>query len=660
MHLIDKLKSHFFILIILLLCFFINFPLINYGLPYFYDEDEAHHFDRQVEMFKTNNLNPQYFLKPSLNFYIRQPAIALGYSLTQSRGQVLNKEDIKTRDSFGIAGWSFTASHNEIVKANRFFSLLIHLGVVFLVYLITFKLSSNVLISSFASLLTTVSPLELEHSTSLGVNQPTAFLCLLCFYASLFLNKNFNTKNLVVTSILAGLAISTKYNALPIILVPLVALLLNKSFNNKNFSLVSLSSILAFFLASPFILIEIPLFIKHIKYEIWHYGVAGHEGNMANPGLDQFVFYISSFAKNELGILALLFLFLGIYFSIKSKDRNQVLLLVFPLAFFLMMLTQKANFIRNMLLALPFFAIISSLALAYLKEYFKLHSKFMCLVACCLLIQPGYQSYIFLKSKLNENESRAEIIKYLDQNKNQINNLAIDGKLWLPPLVIYNNQEKFLSIKGANRVKVKDYTLEQLFFEGYDYVLFGPYGNHLAKNKDRYIPLKPIKGTNQEQRIIKNPNINLIKLNKDKFLNDPLFLDSIRKRFEKINFRLENGVCLFDSLSNNLENVEFWLNSRINFLNLENCITNNNLSKNIINLTFNSFSPWASQKVSIYSNQHHLGTREFQNFNKLMTFSIPISAVKKNNLFIYIEQLSSPHRYNLSSDKRVLGIRIDQ
>ena len=79
-------------------------PWIEGGLPYLYQEDEAHHHNRTVEMVKEGRFNPNYFLKPSLHFYLRMPVIAAGFLYEVSQGRVRKLEELKTRDPRGLAG----------------------------------------------------------------------------------------------------------------------------------------------------------------------------------------------------------------------------------------------------------------------------------------------------------------------------------------------------------------------------------------------------------------------------------------------------------------------------------------------------------------------------------------------------------------------------
>src|SRR5687768_6937474 len=86
-------------------------PFVGTGLPYFYDEDEAHHFNRTVEMVKSGDFNPRYFLKPSLHFYLRVPVTAAAFLWNVRHEHLRSVQEIRTRSAYGLAGYSFTASH---------------------------------------------------------------------------------------------------------------------------------------------------------------------------------------------------------------------------------------------------------------------------------------------------------------------------------------------------------------------------------------------------------------------------------------------------------------------------------------------------------------------------------------------------------------------
>lgn len=636
--LVNITKEHIGIILILVFSLLLNVKLISYELPFFSDEDEAHHHNRQVEMLKTQDLNPRYFLKPSLNFYSRLPALYSGYLLAKSRGELNNLEEIKTKDKYGIAGYSFVANPVELIKSNRFFSVLIFLGIIFLSYIITLKLVESSLLASFAGLLCAVSPLELAHSTSIGVNQPTAFLCLLCVY---FAISNKNNRYIYYSTIFAGLAISTKYNALPIILVPYLSLLLNKDLNIKKIFTVGIVSLIAFFAVSPFILIESALFIKHVTYEAWHYGVAGHAGHMANPGIDQIIFYFLSFSLREIGILPLALCLYAMLLTLKNRNHNKLLLLIFPAGFFLLMITQKANFIRNMLLILPFLCIFCAISLNCFKN-----NKYLPVFLLLILIQPLWISSLDISQKLSHEDSRSLAYKHV-HNEN-IENIAIDGELWMPSFTKKQNGKTIHSINGATRLNLNTITAEELFLDGFDYVLFGPYAEKLTNTKS-LTSLSIFNGSKEKQRLVVNPKINFAKLNKKLILNSIFNSKNLIEENKIIKFKFENNMCIPD-LSKNI-----WLTKRLMKIDISECKTNNSIT----NIRLIAFTPWANQKLSIISKNRSFGTHTFNSSkDKNVFFSIPKRDINTNELFIFVSKLQSPFSHNISSDIRKLALEL--
>ena len=79
-------KYALLILALLVGAFYLRFPTINQGMPYFYDEDEAHHFNRTMNMAKSGDYNPHYFHKPSLHFYLRMPVVFGAYLWAKQHG----------------------------------------------------------------------------------------------------------------------------------------------------------------------------------------------------------------------------------------------------------------------------------------------------------------------------------------------------------------------------------------------------------------------------------------------------------------------------------------------------------------------------------------------------------------------------------------------
>ncbi|NLF25016.1 MAG: phospholipid carrier-dependent glycosyltransferase, partial [Deltaproteobacteria bacterium] len=338
----------------LLLALWLRLPFIGAGMPYFYDEDEAHHFNRTVEMVKKGEFNPNYFHKPSLHFYLRMPVVAVAFLWTVRNGQIRSVQDIQTRDPYGLGGYAFTASHPGIVKWNRALSVAFSLGLVLLAFLITKELLACEGAALLAALGTAVSPELIENAAVIGVDMPMALLCLLAVYLALKLYRSFSVKLLVLTGLVCGLAVSAKYNALPIMFLPLLVLLLLRRFAFTELLLAITVPVLGFLVGSPFTLLSLPLFLDQFAYEIWHYGVSGHEGHSAEPGWPQALFYLKWLSWSGIGLGACALSVFGVLALLARDFKKALLFLFFPCAFILLMISQKANFTRNLLVFIPF------------------------------------------------------------------------------------------------------------------------------------------------------------------------------------------------------------------------------------------------------------------------------------------------------------------
>ena len=171
---------------IVLFALWLRLPFISTGLPYFYHEDEGHHFNRTVEMVKRGEWNPEYFHKPSLHFYLRIPVVALSFLHSVREGHIRSIREIRTRDSYGLAGYSFTASHPGIVKWNRALSVLFSLLLVAGTFLLTLTITRSPPPAIIAAVVVAVSPDLLEHSAIIGVDVLMALMSLLAVTAAIF------------------------------------------------------------------------------------------------------------------------------------------------------------------------------------------------------------------------------------------------------------------------------------------------------------------------------------------------------------------------------------------------------------------------------------------------------------------------------------------
>lgn len=493
-------------LVLAALSFFLRIPTIGAGMPYFTQEDEAHHFNRTVRMVQSGEFNPKYFHKPSLHFYLRMPVVAGSFLWKVKEGEIRKIEEIRTKDDFGLGDYAFSASHPGIVKANRAFSVLLHLATLLFVIVAAWVLFESLTAAFFSGLLFSISPNVFLYSTTIGVDVVVTFFAAATLLAGLLCAKRFSRPLLFWTALLAGLTVSSKYNALPIVLIPLV---LVRERNGLNWSIALLVPWLGFLLGSPFILAEIPLFLNQLAYEIWHYGVVGHAGQMAEPGLPQAAFYLNWLLKEGLGFGAGLAALLGFLLLLVTCPKRSLPLTLFAAAFILLMVFQKTNFTRNMLLVMPALVLIAAAPIAAIAKRLPAPvGPMIALVFAAILSAHPLLTAAALRAEVaSAVESRHHFSDWVKQNPFP-SPTAIHGELQLDPQ-LYGHF-------GVEVIDFEEFTDAALHQQGYRQLVYGGAGERDFKGFKLSHTVKGIAGA---QRIVRDPEILVYDL-EDRPLND--------------------------------------------------------------------------------------------------------------------------------------------
>lgn len=477
----------------LLIALWCRWPMVDRDMPYFYNEDEAHHFNRVANMVKSGSFNPKYFHKPSLHFYMRMPVLAASFLWNVREGHIKTLDELRTKDSYGVAGYAFTASHPGIVKWNRMLSLVLSLmmvaGSVIGVALIFPK--AHFVFPLGAGLLAAVSPPLVLESSIISVDPVFSFFTVICSLLCILGLKD--RKFILWGALCAGLAVSTKYNALPIVAVPIATALYFKSIKTALSSLAI--SIAAFFVGSPFIFAELPLFLNQFAYEIWHYKIAGHVGNEGTPGIPQALFYLNWLRKDALFIPAII---LG-GFGILKINRALFIWLLFPSLFFLLMIDQKVNFTRNMSVIIPYLCVLSAAGGIFIYERLRFKAVLISFLPI-LLILPLTDTVIKRAEKSEDTRNQIEyfIKDYLEQNKR----VFIAGELQAPPHLYKYPSVKVFKQAGSSP--------ESLIKEGAEIIVF--YNPAPTIHLEHLEPIVQLAGELGPQRVVKNPSLSIYKV----------------------------------------------------------------------------------------------------------------------------------------------------
>ena len=637
-----KILAHY--IIIALLALLLWLPLVNVGLPYFYDEDEAHHFNRQVEMLQSGDLNPKYFLKPSLNFYLRLPALYAGYIAEQTQGNLTSLAEVVTRDKYGIGSYAFTVSHLKLIQADRVFSILIGILIAWGIFYLSYLITKNRAAAFLASCSYLLSPLIFEHVTSIGVNQPAALFALLSIILATRSLDQRNFSLIIFSGIAAGLAVSCKYNAAPIVIAPVIAMHFNR---DSYFRLIIIGLItgLSFLAGTPYFFLELPLVIKHISYEVWHYSTAGHIGHQGQPGLPQLMHYLQNLAWVGYGYLALAICLLSLI-SKKLKLLSPALL--FIICFAGLMISQKANFVRNLLLIMPLVPVLLAVGLNKIQSLSK--PLVMIIVAVLALLQPSYTSYQFAKEQIfTDTRSSAYQDLLLPAYQSRT---AIDANLWLPKFTKKLNGEEVLNRQNISRLDFNTFSLKDLYLLGYNQILIE--SKKLAADPlgDKATIIKHYRGKyDYPGRVIINPDLALVE-----FYQDGIITSLPKITENSIKFSLNDSRECKPILTNSL-----WLEQKVTKLDISDCLSLNDTSSCILydqmpKLSFTYFNPWPEQSIKlvdaniINSSSHSLKTGTAD-------FTVDFDC-NHPDLYLVVDKVLSPKEQG-QSDSRNLGIKIE-
>ena len=635
------------LLLVLTYSVWLRWPTLNEGNPYFYHEDEAHHYNRLVDMVKRGSLNPEYFHKPSLHFYLRMPAVLLGFWVSKRAGEIRSVKDLRTRDRFGLAKYSFSWSHPTVVIFVRAVTLMLVLLTCGLVFVAARLLSINVPAGIIAVLFLSASPEIFNYSGFIGVDVPLMFFSLLASVIALWALRTPTSSAIWLLGIVSGLAVSCKYNGMPIAL--LAILVLWSSTRAKKLKLTKLlivaaliGPIVGFFIGSPYILVSMPLFVKQLSYEIWHYAVAGHAGHSASPGLPQVAHYLHWLCGDGLGLAVTALTLVGIPCMARMLGARGAIFLSFPILFFALMCAQKANFVRNMLPILPYLVIAAAytlqLCISRVCSQRYLTYPLYALLGIGLVIAPLSSTLLLRSHAVALTDTRSDLKRWIVA-LSEVSDIAISGDIQPAP--------SLTQLKG---VSVVDPTtnLEQLYLSGFDRVVrISPITNEQSPVSATIHEEHVLYGSTEPSRVLKSPQIYIYR-----------FSDSNSIDLETSTIPIHT-VTIAQPISIAGEN-HLWLTEKLSRITLNGLPKNS--SERETPLRIDVMSPWSGQKIDFigknWQQQILLNQKNPGEWNSI-ELTVPAGQLRnQDSLIIRLSTVSSPATRALSSDTRRLGIAI--
>lgn len=245
------------IILIVAVAFSIRCYGLNFGLPGYFHPDETPKINAISRMITAGNLNPKYFLHPSLLLYS-----TLGM--------------YKLFDLFGYSGEIHVVGR----LAGRTVSMLAGTGTIFVLFLVGRRLFTP-FVGLLAAAMLAVFPLHITSSRYLKEDALMTFLAMLVALMVIKAVQTGKGKHLFFGAAFAGLAFGTKYTGcLTAMFVAAAPWLRSRSIapDPKLFKAAFLSGgifILFFLIATPYSVLDFPTFLGGISNERKHM-IRGH------------------------------------------------------------------------------------------------------------------------------------------------------------------------------------------------------------------------------------------------------------------------------------------------------------------------------------------------------------------------------------------------
>ena len=440
---------------------------IGFDLPNLYHRDEARYVTIPLNILKTGDYNPHFFNYPSLFFYLLAVVYIVYYLLLASQGRLGNLDGLVLPEQ---------VLPNVVGRATMPSQFLVGRGMVVLTAVLTVILVYWVAQKAYgrragliAALLLCVSPTHIRNSHFIAPDVTMVLLVVASFAFAYKVWASGKRTDYVIAGALAGLAISTKYNAYPIVIALLAAHVLRtgRQWLDSNTAVGLLSSLAGFFLGTPFAFLDLPGFLNGLAFELRHYAALGDPGI---EGQNALLWYTTYLTRHE-GLLPL-FAALEAPLGLISRTKKTLLVLSFPTAYLLLASLGAVKNDRTILAIIPFLCMLAGALLDRLLDALQSllsrhdgSSTFSRLVAGAVvagaLLWPSWQS-VQVNMRFSHVDVRTEVTEWMEVSLPSGSRIV--GEYYSPLLV--NSRHHFRWVDRAIDQPIEWYR------QNADYVVF--------------------------------------------------------------------------------------------------------------------------------------------------------------------------------------------
>lgn len=316
------------------------------GIPYGVSVDEPEIVERAFAMMKEGSLNPHFFDYGQLQIYI-QLAVSIVRFIAGSITGAWDSLGEATSGSFYLWGRAVTAAFG--------------VATVWIVYQIGMRWGARHAL--LAAGLMAVMPLHVRYSHYVLTDVPLTFFVALTMRLTLSAHERPTARAFAFAGAATGLAAAIKYNGGMALIMPLVACWLTRSARPTRLACALAAtgaSALAFFVAAPYTLLDLPGFLDRFA------SLTAEYRNAAAPAEPGAVIYLKHL-RLQYGMPGMIMigvgLIMGLVRAIRGPNRTAwTLALVFPIPYFLMVADQRIIYARYLLPIVPMLCVLGAAA----------------------------------------------------------------------------------------------------------------------------------------------------------------------------------------------------------------------------------------------------------------------------------------------------------
>jgi hypothetical protein len=449
-----KTTSHYWQLGILAVIFILALTVrligIRYGLPYVYFPDEAVLVNHAVG-FGTGDLNPRYFIYPSLYMYVLFVIYGIGYVGGWLTGMFTSTNDL-VRLFFKDPAFFYLPG--RLIAA---FSGALSVGVVYALARRAYNRSVGLIAAAFLAF----SVLHVSYSHYVKTHVPAGLLVIvgLWWAWSIYSGKD-GWRHYLIGGLIAGLAASTIYHAGFVLISIIVAHVLRwrDSSSATQIQLLSpkilgagLASFVAFAFTTPFAILDWSTF----KGDITSTAAVFHQGGFWERGIAYPFTSIMDSIGWPVGFVCLA----GLAYALVRRQSADIIILSQPLFLGGFLMLFRAKEAQHMLIAFPALCILGAVLIVdFISRLVR--PQTLCvpvttLSTILLLYAPAKESFQ-LSYRLTLPDTRTLAKEWIQRNVPPSSKIAMDsGKYYLstfgPPLPLSRRTlEQFIARAEEN------------------------------------------------------------------------------------------------------------------------------------------------------------------------------------------------------------------